>query len=88
MIESFDEIQRWAELPTRKVAHPSGLPIEIHEPLSPITIDAVTVETFGVDYRAPHIAPCGLYRRAGPAGSSSLAIRRTERICNQLFSPA
>lgn len=64
VIEGFDEIQRWAELPTRKVTHPSGLPIEINEPLSPITIDAVTVETFGVDYPEPTHRPM----RAVPPG--------------------
>ena len=53
VIEGFDEIQRWATLPTRKVTHPAGLPIEINEPLSPITIEEVTVETFGVDYPEP-----------------------------------
>ena len=34
-------------------SHPAGLPIEINEPLSPITIEEVTVETFGVDYPEP-----------------------------------
>ena len=53
VIEGWDEIERWATVPTRTVTHPAGLPIEIHEPVDPITIEAVTVETFGVDYPEP-----------------------------------
>ena len=33
--------------------HPAGLPIEINEPVEPITIAAVDVETYGVDYPEP-----------------------------------
>ena len=53
VIEGWDEVQRWESVPTHPVRHPSGLPIEINEPLEPLTIRQVTVETFGADYPEP-----------------------------------
>lgn len=58
--------------PTRKVTHPAGLPIEINEPLSPITIEEVTVETFGVDYPEPTRRPMRAVPPGWPCGQQFL----------------
>ena len=53
VVEGWETVAGWETVPTRAVKHPAGLPIEINEPVEPITIAAVDVETYGVDYPEP-----------------------------------
>ncbi len=53
IIAGWEEVKRWEGVPTRRVQHPAGLPIEINEPVEPLTIQSVSIETFGEDYPEP-----------------------------------
>jgi len=53
IISSLDEILRWGKLPLRSVPYPQDPAIEINEPLEPLIIKSVRVETFGVAYPPP-----------------------------------
>ena len=49
----MEEILRWATLPLRKLTFPGKPAIEVNEPLEPLVIKSVCIETFGVDYPPP-----------------------------------
>ncbi len=51
VIQNWEEIKRWENVPLKKVIQNFG--IEINEPIKPIVIKEVKVETFGQEYPLP-----------------------------------
>lgn len=53
VVQGLEELGRLERVETRPVSYP-GLPdVRINEPVEPVGIERVTVETFGVDYGEP-----------------------------------
>lgn len=53
IISGLEEILRWETVPLRPVPYPENPCIEINEPVTPLVISSIRVDTFGVTYPAP-----------------------------------
>ena len=53
ILSGMDEIFRWEHLPLKPVPYPQNKDIEINEPVTPLVIQSIRVETFGVSYPEP-----------------------------------
>jgi len=49
----LDEVLSWGELPLRPVPYPADPSVVVNEPISPLVIERVRVDTFGVVYPEP-----------------------------------
>lgn len=49
----LDEILRWQSLPLRYLPYPENPDIVINEPVTPLVIESVRAETFGISYPEP-----------------------------------
>ena len=49
----LEEILSWGKLPLKKVDYPQDKTVEVNEPVTPLVIKTVKVETFGVLYPEP-----------------------------------
>jgi peptidyl-prolyl cis-trans isomerase B (cyclophilin B) len=53
ILSGLEEILRWEQVPLRPVPYPQDPTIVVNEPVSPIVIASVRVETFGISYPEP-----------------------------------
>lgn len=53
ILSGLEEILRWEQVPLRPVPYPQDPGIVVNEPVSPIVIASVRVDTFGVSYPEP-----------------------------------
>ena len=53
ILSGLEEILHWEQAPLRPVPYPQDPTIVINEPVSPIVIASVRVETFGISYPEP-----------------------------------
>lgn len=53
ILSGLSEIMSWGEVELRPVEYPEDPTIVVNEPVDPIVIDSIRVETFGVDYPPP-----------------------------------
>lgn len=53
VLTGLEEIFRWERLPLRPVAYPEDPGIVVNEPVSPLVISTVLVDTFGAVYPEP-----------------------------------
>lgn len=59
VIEGYSAIEKILQVPTIKVIDASNPEVDIHEPIEPIYLEKVTVDTFGIDYPKPVILRYG-----------------------------
>ena len=57
ILEGLEEVMRWGTVAVRPVPYPENPSVEINEPLEPLTIQRIRVETFGVTYPKPTTIP-------------------------------
>ena len=53
IISGLEEIFRWESVPLKCVSLPKDPDVEVHEPLEPLVVKSICVETFGVNYPPP-----------------------------------
>lgn len=53
ILSGMEEIRRWELVPLRPVPYPHDPEIVINEPVTPMVIESIRVETFGVSYPEP-----------------------------------